>query len=156
MSHLSPQHSLQSLIHVPVDISHPMTHLISRFIFVPQTLFYPFLTSILSSPSCVVLLFSLDKPCCLSYRPNALCVSPRRSLDLTGPLFLGGVPNVPDNFPFGAREFIGCIKEFHIDSKPLDLAGFIANNGTVAGQLCLSLTYMCIISILMFFGFIIF
>lgn len=54
-------------------------------------------------------------------------------MDLTGPLFLGGVPNVPDNFPFGSREFIGCIKEFHIDRKPLDLAGFIANNGTVAG-----------------------
>uniref|UniRef100_A0A3P8VA40 Cadherin EGF LAG seven-pass G-type receptor 3 n=1 Tax=Cynoglossus semilaevis TaxID=244447 RepID=A0A3P8VA40_CYNSE len=59
--------------------------------------------------------------------------SSKKSLDLTGPLFLGGVPNVPDNFPFGAREFIGCMKELHIDSKPLDLAGFIANNGTVPG-----------------------
>lgn len=70
---------------------------------------------------------------------------PHRSLDLTGPLFLGGVPNVPDNFPFGAREFIGCIKEFHIDSKPLDLAGFIANNGTVAGQpwhICVQYSHM--------------
>ncbi|KAG7519448.1 cadherin EGF LAG seven-pass G-type receptor 3 isoform X2 [Solea senegalensis] len=59
--------------------------------------------------------------------------SSKKSLDLTGPLFLGGVPNVPDNFPFGAREFIGCMKELHIDNKPLDLAGFIANNGTVPG-----------------------
>uniref|UniRef100_A0A8D3DHC2 Cadherin, EGF LAG seven-pass G-type receptor 3 n=1 Tax=Scophthalmus maximus TaxID=52904 RepID=A0A8D3DHC2_SCOMX len=59
--------------------------------------------------------------------------SNKKSLDLTGPLFLGGVPNVPDNFPFGAREFIGCMKELHIDNKPLDLAGFIANNGTVPG-----------------------
>ena len=57
-----------------------------------------------------------------------------RSLDLTGPLFLGGVPNVPDNFPFGTREFIGCMKELHIDNKALDLAGFIANNGTLPGQ----------------------
>ncbi|XP_061910438.1 cadherin EGF LAG seven-pass G-type receptor 3 isoform X1 [Entelurus aequoreus] len=59
--------------------------------------------------------------------------SSKKSLDLTGPLFLGGVPNVPDNFPFGTREFIGCMKELHIDNKPLDLAGFIANNGTVPG-----------------------
>uniref|UniRef100_A0A671YTL3 Cadherin EGF LAG seven-pass G-type receptor 3 n=1 Tax=Sparus aurata TaxID=8175 RepID=A0A671YTL3_SPAAU len=59
--------------------------------------------------------------------------SSKKSLDLTGPLFLGGVPNVPDNFPFGAREFIGCMKELHIDNKPLDLAGFIANNGTLPG-----------------------
>ncbi|XP_029013002.1 cadherin EGF LAG seven-pass G-type receptor 3 isoform X2 [Betta splendens] len=59
--------------------------------------------------------------------------SSKKSLDLTGPLFLGGVPNVPDNFPFGTREFIGCMKELHIDSKPLDLAGFIANNGTIPG-----------------------
>ncbi|XP_056278326.1 cadherin EGF LAG seven-pass G-type receptor 3 [Pseudoliparis swirei] len=59
--------------------------------------------------------------------------SSKKSLDLTGPLFLGGVPNVPDNFPFGTREFIGCMKELHIDSKPLDLAGFIANNGTLPG-----------------------
>ncbi|KAM9350321.1 cadherin EGF LAG seven-pass G-type receptor 3 [Symphorus nematophorus] len=59
--------------------------------------------------------------------------SSKKSLDLTGPLFLGGVPNVPDNFPFGTREFIGCMKELHIDNKPLDLAGFIANNGTIAG-----------------------
>ncbi|XP_067381943.1 cadherin EGF LAG seven-pass G-type receptor 3 isoform X2 [Channa argus] len=59
--------------------------------------------------------------------------SSKKSLDLTGPLFLGGVPNVPDNFPFGTREFIGCMKELHIDNKPLDLAGFIANNGTIPG-----------------------
>uniref|UniRef100_A0A3Q3JKS0 Cadherin, EGF LAG seven-pass G-type receptor 3 n=1 Tax=Monopterus albus TaxID=43700 RepID=A0A3Q3JKS0_MONAL len=59
--------------------------------------------------------------------------STKKSLDLTGPLFLGGVPNVPDNFPFGSREFIGCMKELHIDNKPLDLAGFIANNGTIPG-----------------------
>ncbi|XP_077574235.1 cadherin EGF LAG seven-pass G-type receptor 3 isoform X3 [Stigmatopora nigra] len=59
--------------------------------------------------------------------------SNKKSLDLTGPLFLGGVPNVPDNFPFGTREFIGCMKELHIDNKPLDLAGFIANNGTQPG-----------------------
>ncbi|XP_013857210.1 cadherin EGF LAG seven-pass G-type receptor 3 isoform X3 [Austrofundulus limnaeus] len=59
--------------------------------------------------------------------------SSKKSLDLTGPLFLGGVPNVPDNFPFGTREFIGCMKDLHVDSRAVDLAGFIANNGTLPG-----------------------
>ncbi|XP_056895951.1 cadherin EGF LAG seven-pass G-type receptor 3 isoform X3 [Takifugu flavidus] len=59
--------------------------------------------------------------------------SSKKSLDLTGPLFLGGVPNGADNFPFSSREFIGCLKDFHIDNKQLDLAGFIANNGTLPG-----------------------
>lgn len=58
---------------------------------------------------------------------------PHRSLDLTGPLFLGGVPNLPENFPFSTREFIGCMKDLHIDNRPVDMAGFIANNGTLPG-----------------------
>ncbi|KAJ0064549.1 hypothetical protein NL108_009741, partial [Boleophthalmus pectinirostris] len=67
--------------------------------------------------------------------------SSKKSLDLTGPLFLGGVPNVPGNFPFGSREFIGCMKDLHIDSKPLDMANVIANNGTIAG--CSAKTSFC-------------
>ncbi|XP_051964502.1 cadherin EGF LAG seven-pass G-type receptor 3-like [Xyrauchen texanus] len=59
--------------------------------------------------------------------------SNKKSLDLTGPLFLGGVPNMPENFPFGTREFIGCMKDLHIDNRPVDMAGFIANNGTLPG-----------------------
>ncbi|XP_036388557.1 LOW QUALITY PROTEIN: cadherin EGF LAG seven-pass G-type receptor 3 [Megalops cyprinoides] len=59
--------------------------------------------------------------------------SSKKSLDLTGPLFLGGVPNLQENFPFVTREFIGCIKDLHIDNRPLDLAGYIANNGTLPG-----------------------
>ncbi|XP_072537654.1 cadherin EGF LAG seven-pass G-type receptor 3 isoform X2 [Salminus brasiliensis] len=59
--------------------------------------------------------------------------SSKKSLDLTGPLFLGGVPNVPDNFPFGTREFIGCMKDLHIDNRPVDMAGYVANNGTLPG-----------------------
>ncbi|KAK1801130.1 hypothetical protein P4O66_022831 [Electrophorus voltai] len=59
--------------------------------------------------------------------------SSKKSLDLTGPLFLGGVPNVPDNFPFGTREFIGCMKDLHIDNRPIDMAGYVANNGTLPG-----------------------
>ncbi|XP_051950332.1 cadherin EGF LAG seven-pass G-type receptor 3 [Xyrauchen texanus] len=59
--------------------------------------------------------------------------SNKKSLDLTGPLFLGGVPNLPENFLFGTREFIGCMKDLHIDNRPVDMAGFIANNGTLPG-----------------------
>ncbi|KAJ8384168.1 hypothetical protein AAFF_G00207860 [Aldrovandia affinis] len=62
-----------------------------------------------------------------------VCCSCGGSLDLTGPLFLGGVPNLPESFPFVTREFIGCMKDLHIDNRPLDLAGYIANNGTLPG-----------------------
>lgn len=56
-----------------------------------------------------------------------------RSLDLTGPLLLGGVPDLPEDFPVRNRDFVGCIRNLTIDSKPIDMAGFVANNGTAAG-----------------------
>ncbi|XP_051545772.1 cadherin EGF LAG seven-pass G-type receptor 1 [Myxocyprinus asiaticus] len=57
----------------------------------------------------------------------------KKSLDLTGPLLLGGVPNLPEDFPVQNRDFVGCIRNLTIDSKPIDLADFIAHNGTLAG-----------------------
>ncbi|TSK28057.1 Cadherin EGF LAG seven-pass G-type receptor 1 [Bagarius yarrelli] len=57
----------------------------------------------------------------------------KKSLDLTGPLLLGGVPDLPEDFPVRNRDFVGCIRNLTIDSKPVDMAGFIVNNGTVAG-----------------------
>ncbi|NXH23524.1 CELR1 protein, partial [Bucco capensis] len=57
-----------------------------------------------------------------------------RSLDLTGPLLLGGVPNLPEDFPVHNRQFIGCMRNLSIDSKPIDMASFIANNGTLPGE----------------------
>lgn len=57
----------------------------------------------------------------------------KKSLDLTGPLLVGGVPNLPEDFPVQNRDFVGCIKNLTIDSKPIDMANFISNNGTVAG-----------------------
>ncbi|XP_053325600.1 cadherin EGF LAG seven-pass G-type receptor 3 [Spea bombifrons] len=59
--------------------------------------------------------------------------SSKKSLDLTGPLLLGGVPNLPENFPVTHREFIGCMRDLYIDSKKIDMASFIANNGTSPG-----------------------
>uniref|UniRef100_A0A672NJX6 Cadherin EGF LAG seven-pass G-type receptor 1-like n=1 Tax=Sinocyclocheilus grahami TaxID=75366 RepID=A0A672NJX6_SINGR len=57
----------------------------------------------------------------------------KKSLDLTGPLLLGGVPNLPEDFTVQNRDFVGCIRNLTIDSKPIDMASFIANNGTLAG-----------------------
>lgn len=56
-----------------------------------------------------------------------------RSLDLTGPLLLGGVPNLPEDFPVRNRDFVGCMRDLTIDSKTVDMASFVANNGTAAG-----------------------
>ncbi|MGH0127324.1 UNVERIFIED_CONTAM: hypothetical protein FKN15_036694 [Acipenser sinensis] len=58
---------------------------------------------------------------------------PKKSLDLTGPLLLGGVPNLPEDFPVRNREFVGCMRNLTIDSKAIDMASYIANNGTTAG-----------------------
>uniref|UniRef100_A0A8D0AXG8 Cadherin EGF LAG seven-pass G-type receptor 1 n=1 Tax=Sander lucioperca TaxID=283035 RepID=A0A8D0AXG8_SANLU len=57
----------------------------------------------------------------------------KKSLDLTGPLLLGGVPNLPEDFPVRNRDFVGCMRNLSIDSKPIDMASYIANNGTAAG-----------------------
>ncbi|XP_016421698.1 cadherin EGF LAG seven-pass G-type receptor 2-like [Sinocyclocheilus rhinocerous] len=57
----------------------------------------------------------------------------KKSLDLTGPLLLGGVPKLPEEFPVRSRQFVGCMKDLRIDQRHIDMAGFIANNGTLAG-----------------------
>lgn len=56
-----------------------------------------------------------------------------RSLDLTGPLLLGGVPNLPEDFPVQSRQFVGCMRNLSVDGRIVDMAAFIANNGTRAG-----------------------
>uniref|UniRef100_A0A7N8X5C6 Cadherin EGF LAG seven-pass G-type receptor 1a n=1 Tax=Mastacembelus armatus TaxID=205130 RepID=A0A7N8X5C6_9TELE len=57
----------------------------------------------------------------------------KKSLDLTGPLLLGGVPNLPEDFPVRNRDFVGCMRNLSIDSKPVDMDSYIANNGTTPG-----------------------
>ncbi|XP_049718775.1 cadherin EGF LAG seven-pass G-type receptor 3 isoform X1 [Elephas maximus indicus] len=59
--------------------------------------------------------------------------SSKKSLDLTGPLLLGGVPNLPENFPVSHKDFIGCMRDLNIDGRRVDMAAFAANNGTTAG-----------------------
>uniref|UniRef100_A0A8B9LBB1 Cadherin, EGF LAG seven-pass G-type receptor 2 n=1 Tax=Astyanax mexicanus TaxID=7994 RepID=A0A8B9LBB1_ASTMX len=57
----------------------------------------------------------------------------KKSLDLTGPLLLGGVPRLPEDFPVLNRQFIGCMKDLRIDSRNIDMAAYTANNGTLPG-----------------------
>ncbi|KAM9369337.1 LOW QUALITY PROTEIN: cadherin EGF LAG seven-pass G-type receptor 2 [Phaethornis superciliosus] len=57
----------------------------------------------------------------------------KKSLDLTGPLLLGGVPTLPESFPIRSRHFVGCMRHLHIDQRPVDMAAYIANNGTQPG-----------------------
>eukprot|EP00071_Canis_lupus_P052232 XP_537042.2 cadherin EGF LAG seven-pass G-type receptor 2 isoform X1 [Canis lupus familiaris] len=57
----------------------------------------------------------------------------KKSLDLTGPLLLGGVPDLPESFPVRTRHFVGCMRNLQVDSRHVDMADFVANNGTVPG-----------------------
>ncbi len=75
----------------------------------------------------------MENVCDCLWLQGSFCVYVCRSLDLTGPLLLGGVPNLPEDFPVQNRDFVGCIRNLTIDSKPIDMASFIANNGTLAG-----------------------
>ncbi|XP_028302604.1 cadherin EGF LAG seven-pass G-type receptor 2 isoform X3 [Gouania willdenowi] len=65
----------------------------------------------------------------------------KKSLDLTGPLLLGGVPKLPEDFPVRNQQFVGCMKNLRIDSQHIDMAGFIANNGTLPG--CSAKRHFC-------------
>ncbi|XP_014647237.1 PREDICTED: cadherin EGF LAG seven-pass G-type receptor 3 isoform X4 [Ceratotherium simum simum] len=67
--------------------------------------------------------------------------SSKKSLDLTGPLLLGGVPNLPENFPVSHKDFVGCMRDLHIDGRRVDMAAFVANNGTTAG--CQAKLHFC-------------
>ena len=54
------------------------------------------------------------------------------SLDLTGPLLLGGLMQLPVKFPVLYKHFTGCIRNVYIDHKFLDLSQPLYNNGTSA------------------------
>ncbi|XP_067361274.1 cadherin EGF LAG seven-pass G-type receptor 2 isoform X3 [Channa argus] len=65
----------------------------------------------------------------------------KKSLDLTGPLLLGGVPKLPEDFPVLNQQFVGCMKNLRIDNQLIDMASFIANNGTLPG--CSAKRHFC-------------
>ncbi|XP_062320603.1 cadherin EGF LAG seven-pass G-type receptor 2 isoform X2 [Osmerus eperlanus] len=65
----------------------------------------------------------------------------KKSLDLTGPLLLGGVPKLPEDFPVQNRQFVGCMKDLRIDNRHVDMASFTANNGTLPG--CSAKRHFC-------------
>lgn len=44
-----------------------------------------------------------------------------RFLDLTGPLQVGGLPNIPSSFQVKNKDFVGCISDLYIDYKFVDL-----------------------------------
>lgn len=69
----------------------------------------------------------LDKKCA------SLTETCHRFLDLTGPLQIGGLPRIPAHFPVETQEFIGCISDFKIDDRFVDLNSYVADNGTISG-----------------------
>ncbi|XP_045488378.1 protocadherin-like wing polarity protein stan isoform X3 [Pieris rapae] len=56
-----------------------------------------------------------------------------RFLDLTGPLQIGGLPNIPSSFQVKNKDYVGCISDLYIDHKFIDLNSYVADNGTLAG-----------------------
>ncbi|KAE8623202.1 hypothetical protein XENTR_v10005537 [Xenopus tropicalis] len=65
----------------------------------------------------------------------------KKSLDLTGPFLLGGIPTLPEGYPVTHRHFVGCMKDLVINNKAIDLEDYIANNGTTPG--CLAKKNQC-------------
>lgn len=77
---------------------------------------------------------------CASYAEHTLesrCASLtetcHRFLDLTGPLQLGGLPSLLSSFQVQNSHFEGCISEFEVDYKLVDLNSYVTNNGTTVG-----------------------
>ena len=69
--------------------------------------------------------FNLDK--CNPYLGNC-----RKSFDFSGPVLLGGIPQ---NKIKSAKlnTFVGCIRNFYIDTEIIDMNNFVHNNGSVSG-----------------------
>nr|CAB3229665.1 cadherin EGF LAG seven-pass G-type receptor 2 [Phallusia mammillata] len=57
----------------------------------------------------------------------------KNSLDLTSPLLLGGVPDLPEKYQVQSKSFDGCLRDLTIDGQLIDLGQYVANNGSKAG-----------------------
>lgn len=60
-------------------------------------------------------------------------VNCNRFLDLNGPLQLGGLPQFESKNDVLIKQFEGCISEFNINYKLLDMNSYVFNNGTKIG-----------------------
>ncbi|OQV23975.1 Protocadherin-like wing polarity protein stan [Hypsibius exemplaris] len=70
----------------------------------------------------------LDPQCTNS---GALC---HRFLDLTGPLYVGGLPEQqPFDRRLTTRFFDGCVRDLRVDERMLDMNGYIEEHSTSAG-----------------------
>lgn len=72
-----------------------------------------------------------------TYRLDPRCSDPMqtcyRFLDLTGPLQVGGLPDIPTRFPVSQMHYVGCVRDLVVDGRLVDLDDFVANNATVPG-----------------------
>ena len=76
---------------------------------------------------------SCPSPCPSCHRCADVTNICHRFLDLTGPLQLGGLPTLSADFQVHNKQFVGCLRNIHIDDKFLDLNDFVWNAQTVAG-----------------------
>ncbi|XP_045101942.1 protocadherin-like wing polarity protein stan isoform X7 [Portunus trituberculatus] len=69
----------------------------------------------------------------LDPRCAILTESCHRFLDVTGPLQVGGLPQLPTTYQVQHQYFLGCISDLYIDHSFIDLNSFVADNGTYPG-----------------------
>ena len=69
----------------------------------------------------------------LEKRCDLFIESCQRFLDLTGPLYIGGLPAPSTSFQIETHDFFGCIRNVHIDQKFLDLNNYVMEYGTAPG-----------------------
>jgi len=56
----------------------------------------------------------------LENRCDSLTEACQRFLDLTGPLYIGGLPAPSSSFQIETHNFLGCIKDVYVDNKFVD------------------------------------
>ncbi|CAK8686091.1 unnamed protein product [Clavelina lepadiformis] len=57
----------------------------------------------------------------------------KNSLDLTSPLLLGGVPNLPEAYQVHSKAFRGCLRDLIVDEELVDFEDSIDNHGSGVG-----------------------
>lgn len=71
----------------------------------------------------------------LSLRCSDPTVTCYRFLDLSGPLYVGGMPegNRAKQFRIKSQSFNGCMKDFFVDNELMDFGRYMTNSGTEPG-----------------------